>query len=154
MGHQVGNGECWTLAADGLAAVAASCRSRNEEPCMTSQGVVHGSLVFSFLPPQPCSPAGGVEAAGVSRGDVIQFLSCHFKRKDGRGQSWAGAPDHTSVVTGVERGGVLRVVEQNVGGVKRVQEGKYDFSELVAGEVRIFRAVGESWVGRLEASWP
>ena len=154
MGQQVGNGECWTLAANGLKAIAAGCRAEGLEPCMTSQSVIHGYAVFTFTPPKPSQPPGGVEAADVARGDIIQFLSCHFVRKDGRGQSWAGAPDHTSVVTAVERGGVLRVVEQNVGGVKIVQEGKYDFSELVAGEVRIFRAVGESWIGKLDPSWP
>jgi hypothetical protein len=75
-----------------------------------------------------------------------------FKSKDGS-QKWAGDPDHTAVVTGVELNGVLRVVEQNSGGVKVVKKGSYDMSELVKGEVRIFRAVSESWVGKLDAKW-
>lgn len=91
--------------------------------------------------------------AGVARGDVIQLLSAHFKSKDGRSEKWAGAPDHTAVITGVESNGVLRVVEQNVGGVKRVRNGEYNMEELVKGEVRIFRAVGESWVGKLDPRW-
>lgn len=154
LGQQVGNGECWTLADEALKAIAAEERSRGVEPCMTSQSVVHGSVIFTCLPPKPCEPRGGVEAAGVARGDIIQFLSAHLKRKDGHGESWAGAPDHTAIVTHVERSGLLRVVESNSGGVKRVKEGQYDFSELVGGEVRIFRVVGESWVGPLDASWP
>lgn len=36
---------------------------------------------------------------------------------------------------------------------KIVGTGSYDFKELVAGEVRIFRRVGESWVGPLDANW-
>lgn len=153
IGTQVGNGECWTLAFEALKAIAAEDSRRNTEPCMTSQGVVHGYIVWKWLPPAAEEPQGGVEAAGVARGDVAQFLSCHFKKKNGMGQSWAGAPDHTAVITGVEKGGVLRVVESNSGGVKNVQVGKYDFSELVSGEIRIFRAVGESWIGPLDPTW-
>ena len=63
------------------------------------------------------------------------------------------APDHTAVITGVQASGLLNVVEQNVGSVKKVQEGSYDMSELVRGEVRIFRAVSESWVGKLDPTW-
>lgn len=154
MGQQVGNGECWTLAHEALKAVAAQSQSRGQEPCMSSQGVVHGSVIFSFIPPKPCEPPGGVEAAGVARGDIAQFLSAHFKAKNGMSESWAGSPDHTAVITSVERGGILRVVESNAGGVKTVRQGKYDFSELVAGEIRIFRAVGESWIGPLDPTWP
>jgi hypothetical protein len=44
-------------------------------------------------------------------------------------------------------------VEQNVGGKKRVQPGKYNLAQMVSGEVRIYRAVGESWIGKLDAKW-
>lgn len=155
MGQQVGDGECWTLANNALVAVAEKCSSRSQEPCMPSQSYTHGHLVYSFIPaksPYP-EPKGGILEAGVARGDVIQLLSSHFKSKDGRSEKWAGAPDHTAVITGVDPNGVLRTVEQNVGGVKRVQKGSYDIEELVKGEVRIFRAVGESWAGRLEPRW-
>lgn len=155
MGQQVGDGECWTLAHDALIAVASKFSSRGLEPCMPSQSYTHGALIYSYIPtssPYP-EPKGGVHEAGVARGDVIQLLSAHFKSKDGRSEKWAGAPDHTAVITGVETNGILRTVEQNVGGVKRVREGEYDMSELVKGEVRIFRAVGESWVGELEPRW-
>lgn len=154
MGQQVGNGECWTLANEALKAVAAECVARREEPCMPSQGVIHGGLIYSNLPPKPVDPPGGVEAAGVARGDIVQLLSAHFKSKDGLRQSWAGMPDHTAVVIGVERGGILNVLEQNTGGVKKVGKGRYDFSEMVKGEVRIFRAVGDSWLGPLDPTWP
>lgn len=119
---------------------------------MSSQSLVHGALIYSFLPPKPCDPPGGVLAAGVARGDIIQFLTSHFKKKNG-GQSWAGAPDHTAVVTGVESSGRVRVVESNSGGVKNVGIGSFDFSELVSGEIRIFRAVGVDWVGGLDTNW-
>jgi hypothetical protein len=34
-----------------------------------------------------------------------------------------------------------------------VGNGEYNMEELVKGEVRIFRAVGESWVGKLDPRW-
>ncbi|TVY27785.1 hypothetical protein LHYA1_G003758 [Lachnellula hyalina] len=154
MGQQVGDGECWTLAHNGLQAIAAKCSARGQEPCMTSQSLVHGYKLYSFMPaisPHP-DPRGGVLEAGVSRGDIIQFLTAHFHAKDGS-QKWAGAPDHTAVVVGIGSNGELNVVEQNVGNVKRVQRGSYDMSELVKGEVRIFRAVGINWAGELDPSW-
>ncbi|KAM0129221.1 hypothetical protein ACHAP3_007954 [Botrytis cinerea] len=151
MGTQVGNGECWTLANEGLKAVAQDCRERGEEACMSSQGYVHGYKVFEFKNGR-VEVGGGVREAGVRRGDVVQFLEAHFRDSRG-GQKWAGAPDHTSVVVGVQPNGIVEVVEQNVGGVKRVMRGEYNMAELVKGEVRIYRAVGESWVGPLDVDW-
>jgi hypothetical protein len=122
---------------------------------MSSQSYTHGHIIYEFIlakSPHP-EPRGGVLEAGVTRGDIIQLLSAHFKSRDGKSEKWAGAPDHTAVVTGVDPNGVLRVVESNVGGIKRVQKGSYDMEELVKGEVRIYRAVGESWAGKLEPVW-
>jgi hypothetical protein len=155
MGKQVGNGECWTLAHEALKAVAANCTSYSTEPCMPSQSYIHGALIYSFIPassPYP-SPRGGIFEAGVARGDIIQVYKGIFTSKDGRRQKFAGDPDHTAVVTSVETNGVLRVVQSNTGGSKNVQEGSYDMEELVKGEVRIFRAVGESWLGNLDPTW-
>lgn len=154
IGQQVGNGECWTLAENALSSVASELRARNGEPCMTSQGLIHGYQIYCYIPQRPSDPPGGIKAAGVARGDIVQFLNTHFQRKDGRGSSYAGSPDHTAVVVAVEADGALKVLEQNVGGVKKVRPGRYDPEELVAGELRVFRAVGESWVGPLDAKWP
>jgi hypothetical protein len=154
MGQQVGDGECWTLAHHGLQAIAAKCSARGQEPCITSQSLIHGHILYSFIPsvsPYP-EPRGGVLEAGVARGDIIQLLTAHFHAKNGS-QKWAGSPDHTAVITRVDSNGVLSVVEQNVGNVKKVQRGSYDMSELVKGEVRIFRAVGINWAGELDPSW-
>lgn len=59
---------------------------------------------------------------------------------------------HTAVVVGVE-GDVLRVVEQNGSVALGVGLESYDLTEMVKGEMGIFRVVGESWLGELEASW-
>ncbi|KAL5354751.1 hypothetical protein ACLOAV_000840 [Pseudogymnoascus australis] len=154
MGTQVGNGECWTLANNGLIAIASTCTDRGEEPCMSSKGYVHGALVYEKIGRKHPAPPGGVLAAGVARGDILQFWKARLEAKDGRSWKSAGAPDHTAVITRVENNGVMKTIEQNMGGVKIVKEGSYDVDELVEGEVRIFRAAGVNWVGPLEATWP
>jgi hypothetical protein len=120
---------------------------------MSSKGIIHGHLIYSNIASSSRpEPYGRVREAGVARGDIIQFYEAHFKYPGG--QSWDGRPDHTAVITGVEPDGVLRVVHQNGAGNKRVQSGKYNMAQLAAGQVRIFRAVGESWVGgKLNAKW-
>jgi hypothetical protein len=142
------------LADDALGAVAADCASHGQEKCMKSQSLVHGYPLYTLRPAisPDADPGRSIITAGVARGDVIQILTAHFQCRDGS-QKWAGAPDHTSVITGVDGNGTLRVIEQNVGGVKKVQVGSYDLSEMVKGEVRIFRAVGESWAGPMDPTW-
>lgn len=122
---------------------------------MSSQSYVHGALIYSFIPNGSASPEalGGILETGVARGDIVQILRAVFTSRDGRRTAYAGDPDHTAVVTSVEPNGVLRVVESNAGGSKNVRQGSYDMSELVKGEVRIFRAVGESWLGKLDPTW-
>ena len=154
IGTKVGNGECWTLANDAITAVAEECRAQNQEPCVPSRSYVHGALIYTYIPPKPSDPPSGVLAAGTARGDIIQFLTAHFRSRDGLSWSSRGAPDHTAVITAVERGGILKVLEQNVGGTKIVMEGKVDMSEMTSGEVRIFRPVGENWLVPLDLSWP
>lgn len=149
-GTKVGNGECWTLSNDALRAVAEDCEAQGIEPCMASQSLIHGALVFSFLPPAPPSPPGGVAHSLVARGDTIQFLNCEFHYPGG-GKGYCGLPDHTAVVTGVRPDGVLEALHQNTGGKKIVMDTTFDFSKLVKGEVRIFRPVGVSWAGTLDA---
>lgn len=81
-------------------------------------------------------------------------MTGHFKSRDGSSWSSRGVPDHTAVITAVERDGVLKVLEQNVGSTKIVMEGKVDMYEMTSGEVRIFRPVGENWLVPLDLSWP
>lgn len=154
IGQKVGNGECWTLANDALTAVAEECRARNQEPCVPSRSYVHGFLIYTYIPPRLSDPPGGIEAAGVARGDIVQFLTAHMRSRNGLCNSYKGAPHHTAVVTAVERGGILKVLEQNVGPTKIVMEGTVDLSEMVSGEVRVFRPVGENWLVPLDISWP
>ncbi|KAI5855195.1 hypothetical protein BZA05DRAFT_390801 [Tricharina praecox] len=134
IGTQVGNGECWTLAHDALEATAG---------LMSSQQTTHGACIFSHYPPSPPQKTEGVD---IRRGDILQFLSAKWVYPDG-GWTTAGAPDHTAVVTDAWKEGetwVCEVLEQNVGGVKIVQTGKYRLgsgSGMCQGGVRVFRAV-------------
>jgi len=134
MGAQVGNGECWTLAHDALEAAAG---------LMSSQQTAHGACIFAHHP--PASPRQ-TEGVGLRRGDILQFLNAKWVHPDG-GWAAAGAPDHTAVVTNAWKEGetwVCAVLEQNVGGIKRVQTGEYRLgagSGMCQGAVRGFRAV-------------
>jgi hypothetical protein len=147
MGTQVGNGECWTLAFEALS---------NTPGMMPSQQTVHGACIFSHFPPQVPQETHGVE---IHPGDILQFSKAHW---DLGGGSWkaAGDPDHTAVVAAAERdrgGWRIRVLEQNVGGVKTVQYGEYcigDGSGMGRGSVRVFRPIEErpGW-GCPEPEW-
>lgn len=154
MGRKVGNGECWTLANEALKAIAEECKSRNQEPCMASQMLIHGHILYTYIPLESRKPvpAGGILEAGVARGDIIQILKARFELRNGGWQT-AGEPDHTAVVTGIDRDGTVQVVQQNVGGKKIVMRGSYDMAEMVSGEVRIFRAVGVNWLRELNTEW-
>ena len=114
------------------------------------------------------------QLADVRRGDILQMTAAHFKivtREEeeealpptqegefcGRWRKGPGVKNvrmahHTAVVVGV-RGDVLSVVEQNgslPGGVGR---GAYCLGEMQAGEMVIFRVVGEGWIKPLDACW-
>jgi len=136
IGRQVGNGECWTLAADALEAVGA----------MRSVCFVHGAPIYAR------TSDSATKDVDIARGDIIQFWNAKLRSRDGLRTQNAGSPGHTSVVTGVE-GSMVRVVESNIGHDKRVQRGKYDLGTLVEGRVDVFRPVGREWAGKLRAEW-
>lgn len=141
MGTQVGNGECWTLAQQ---AVAQGCSGQAQEPAGTN----FGSLIASFSASSHGHPS--VYKDEVRRGDVIQFYAVETQSQDGRQHASYGAPDHTAVVTQNTPGSwKFQLVHQNIGGVKRVQTGTFDASEVVKGQVKIYRVVGKEWAGDL-----
>jgi hypothetical protein len=165
VGTQVGNGECWTLAHEALKAVAAQNIRDGYDPCMTSQGVVHGALIWEKIIPgntgRPVGPSvpglpRSVSDSVLGRGDILQFWTAKFRSKDGRRQGSAGMPDHTAVVVSVDRDGTVHVLEANTGGPKGrlVKPGKYVMDELVEGEGRAFRAAPMGWVGDIAPTWP
>jgi hypothetical protein len=74
-------------------------------------------------------------------GDVLQFTSCVFVEDVG-GRTMTtrvGAPRHTSVVYAPSSSGLIKVLHQNVGGDKRVQEQVMNFNAMVSGTIKVYR---------------
>ena len=55
-------------------------------------------------------------------------------------------------MTGV-RGGVMDILHQNVGGVRKVQKGELIVDEMVSGKLWIYRPVWETWAGDIQPKW-
>jgi hypothetical protein len=130
---QVGNGECWSLAYEALKSI---------EGCFFSQRFVHGCLVYSSKP--------GSFNDRPRKGDIIQYRNCKFAGK--WGSSKIGIPDHTAILISII-GDKITVAEQNMGGINRVRKGKIILSELVDGELQIYRPIWKTWVGELIPIW-
>lgn len=137
LSQMVGNGECWTLAQQ---AIEQSSGGR----AMSPQGLTHGALIYH-------RSTQGVHFSidEIRRGDIIQYDKVRLQHANG-GYSVVGDPDHTAVVTSVN-GDEIHFLNQNIGGVKRVQPGQQNFNDLTAGEIRIFRVVSKEWAGDLKA---
>jgi hypothetical protein len=88
LGQQVGNGECWTLAAEALIHAKAQ----------TARGYTFGREL------------GGAEKPLV--GDIMQFTSCRFQ--DRNFTAIMGVPNHTAIIYAVE-GNKLTFIHQNFG---------------------------------------
>jgi hypothetical protein len=117
LGQQVGNGECWTLAREAL--VAAGARV----PGVGGVGVL--DFGTRLRPEDTILP-----------GDIMQFSDARFVGRN-RIQT---APKHTAVVARVN-GTRIQVLHQNFGGVRKVQQGAFDLSELREGKVAFSRPV-------------
>ena len=114
IGDQVGNGECWTLAAEALIAAGA-------EPAHL---YVFGKPLSDGQAPLP--------------GDIIQFNSATFQSSQGTYQ--LGIPNHTAVVYRAQ-GNLITMLHQNVNGQRFVQTLALDFSTLTSGNYIIYRPV-------------
>jgi hypothetical protein len=119
MGKQVGNGECWTLAADALSAAGA------HRPGTAGYGV----YVFGKQ----------ISRKALQSGDVIQFENVRFEHRGPDGaKSWNEFPHHTAIVTGVQ-GNRITLLHQNVNGKRTVQTGVIDMADFQRGTMRYFR---------------
>lgn len=119
MGQQVGDGECWSLAAAAMDAAGAQ----------PPQEYVFGRELASKEEWWP--------------GDIIQFTSCVFKQPMPRG-GWeifeAGVPNHTAVYLG-RRDGKALIGQQNVLGNRTVQTGLIDFNCMISGHYKVYRTL-------------
>ncbi|KAK9325447.1 hypothetical protein V1517DRAFT_177169 [Lipomyces orientalis] len=152
VGRQIGDGECWTAASEALRFSGA----------MPSCGFVHGPAMWTF---DAGTGARTGDDAMLRRGDILQFKNARFRKLDpsagGGGRvvedKYVGAPDHTAVVVAVHAFApavVVTVLEQNVAGVRTVQQGSYEFGDMTAGAVAAYRPFWKEWAGELETSWP
>lgn len=112
-GEQVGNGECWTLAAEAVKAAGA------RQPIMYNFG--------AEIPLRSALP-----------GDILQFESALFVRANG----WTrmGYPNHTAIVYTVE-GDRITLLNQNVNGSRVVQISVINLGELQSGSITAYRAI-------------
>ncbi len=113
---KVGNGECWTLAKQALLAAGA----------VPPSGYVSGRELMSgeqWLP-----------------GDILQFTNCQFVdvQPNRRSTTTLGTPNHTAIVYSVVNGNVT-ILEQNVNNDKRVQTQVLNFSNMVSGNLIVYR---------------
>lgn len=164
----VGDGECWSLVQHALQDLARTYRHHGQEPPLISQGRSHGYPLLSLRASSPGSTAGLLQLADVRRGDILELTGAHFRTVEAKAPAvrttewgtWQKGPGeknvrmahHTAVVAGVE-GDVVRVIEQNGGVPMAVSAGKYDLREMQAGEMAVFRVVGERWCRPLDANW-
>ena len=117
LGKKVGNGECWTLAADAISA-AGGKRPRD---------YVHGR---ELRPGEAVLP-----------GDIMQFTSVRLENRKGWVQ--LGSPHHTAVVQEVAGPKTYKILHQNVGGgggdPKIVKSQTINLAELKSGSIKIYR---------------
>lgn len=137
MGTQVGSGECWDLAKEGL-----------EKGCgkqaFVSTYYHHGFPILSIEGgPQGMSIVSGPRDE-IRPGDILQFTRSKFVDPIKGTTQTAGDPNHTSVVV-AKNADDISVVEQNVQNVKIVQPGLYNLSKIVEGLVVVYRPMPASW---------
>ncbi len=121
-GKQVGNGECWTLAAEALTSAGA------QRPGADGVGV----LIFG-------RKLTAKEA--ILPGDVAQFANAEFVHKDPAGKAppvTTTFPTHTGIVSKVV-GTEITMLHQNFAGRKNVAAIQFNLAERTGGQVDFFR---------------
>lgn len=170
VGTTVGDGECWTLIHQALLNLADTYRQFGKEASRISQGRNHGHCILILEASSLGSNTGLFQLADVRPGDILEMKSAHFKIieeapairevKQEEWGRWQKGPreknirlaHHTAVVTRVD-GDVITVVEQNGSVPMAVGFESYNLEQMVRGEMKIFRVIGESWCDNLEATW-
>lgn len=110
-GTVVGDGECWTLAAQALQEVNREQGYTPDVQMLESVGRTHGHLVYhaSIDGASAAGQASAIWRGGdfgqVRRGDIIEWATSSFHLPDGRtvslGAPERGMPDHTAVIIDV-----------------------------------------------------
>jgi hypothetical protein len=141
LGKQVGDGECYTLAAQALKTAGARPQHAlgdNPDP----GDYVWGKLVC-LLEAKEGQPVGADKAKAVKPGDVVQFRDVRFdgQREDGGTYFW-NFNHHTAVVAGLKNGDrELQLLHQNANGKRFVHEFTCNLDDLKAGWLRVYRPI-------------
>jgi hypothetical protein len=138
MGEQVDNGECARLALLALEAAGAKKRGKdNPNPGDYAWGT-QILLIEAASDGQPPKTEG--DATDIRRGDIIQFRNARLVRRVPGGRVTNTMTQHTAIVASVDADGdTLHTLEQNVSGIRTVQECTYKLSGLRAGWLRFYR---------------
>ncbi|GAA94062.1 uncharacterized protein L969DRAFT_92992 [Mixia osmundae IAM 14324] len=158
--QSVGNGECWTLAAEALKEASSLSQSQLGPPILDCIGKTHGHLLYTAKAGRLGQWRGGDNA--LRRGDVVQWLTAIITHSSSASMSTArlGDPDHTAILVAdspprepVEHGsmmstaslGSITVIEQSRGHLP--SRATYDLANLSQGEIWLYRPIMVSYVG-------
>lgn len=128
LGKKVGDGECATLAYQGLRTI------KSDQPMSETGKPRWGKLVVELKP-------GSIQTGKVLPGDVLQMYDVRLEHKSPTGFFFQVAPFHTAIVTKVEPR-VLHVLHQNWGGkedARTVMPTTFRLVELQKGVIQVFR---------------
>jgi hypothetical protein len=119
LGKQVGNGECWTLAADALGAAGA------HRPA--SDGYSSTTFGRKLTAKEKILP-----------GDVVQFEKAKFVHNVRGNSSWEIFPHHTAIVARA-RGLDVTLIHQNYRGRRTVHQMELNLADRTEGTVDVYR---------------
>lgn len=130
--QQVGDGECYALAAKAVEAAGGRHQSKfKDHP--NEDDYVWGKLVASYEMTK-AGPKQSGKASDIRPGDIIQYRDTKWKGNFTYGH-------HTAVVGAVKEGSTkIDIFHQNVNGKRIVLADSLDFAGLESGWVRIYRA--------------
>ena len=118
-GKQVGNGECWTLAADALSHAGAARPGRNHVPL--------GEFGRELTQGEALLP-----------GDIVQFEHAKFVHKTKKAITNMSMEHHTAIVSEVD-GTHITMLHQNYNGEKSVGSVVINLADRTEGSVKFFR---------------
>lgn len=104
----VGDGECWTLAAEAIKYTNDTAQLTEANRLMKTIGRTHGFLLYAGKADEVQGQCGRwrggdrirAHGGGIRRGDIVEWRTVKIRIKESAPGSWAtlGAPDHTAVV--------------------------------------------------------